>query len=426
MKSPVAIPYAADVSGRGIRSVAILGAGPAGSALACHLARDGIEVTVFDGGIRPPLVVGESLVPAVVPFLRELGLEDEVASYSTHKPGATFGFDLGDTMSFRFADVRAARTNYSYNVPRDRFDRSVREAALRAGARLVTSHARLEREPGTEHVRLADASVEAAGLSRAPDFVVDAAGRGRVLARLMDIPTVEGDRRDTALHAHMEGVPLAVEGNVHTDRLQHGWCWRIPLPGRVSVGLVIDGAAIREFGDDVAEQFDNYLRHDPMLRDWGVTAKRISPVVKYNNYQLRCTRGVGPGWALVGDAFGFVDPVFSSGLLLAFDSASALSTAILDGREQSLQRYQARVLRNLETWQRVCGYFYNGRLFTLFKVGEIMRTQAFWRMLDFHFTKHMPRVFTGEATNKRYSVRLLDFMVRYGLAGNDPGNLAVR
>jgi len=74
----------------------------------------------------------------------------------------------------------------------------------------------------------------------------------------------------------------------------------------------------------------------------------------------------------------------------------------------------------------VVGYFYNGRLFTLFKVGEIMRTQFFWRMLDFHFTKHMPRVFTGEATTKRYSVGLLDFMVRYALAGNDPQKLAVR
>jgi flavin-dependent dehydrogenase len=135
---------------------------------------------------------------------------------------------------------------------------------------------------------------------------------------------------------------------------------------------------------------------------------------------------VGPGWALAGDAFGFVDPVFSSGLLLAFDAAEALSKALLGGHEESLQRYERRVLRNLETWHRVCGYFYNGRLFTLFKVGEIMRTQWFWRMLDFHFVKHMPRVFTGEATNKRYSVGLLDFMVRHGLAGNDPQNLAVR
>jgi flavin-dependent dehydrogenase len=410
----------------GIRSVAVLGGGPAGASLGAELARRGVEVVLFDGGTRPPLVVGESLVPAVIPFLRRLGIEEEVASYSTYKPGATFVLGEGDSLSFRFLEVRAARTTYSYNVPRDRLDHSIRDAAVAAGARLVPRHARLEREPGSERVRLAAESQEAAGLSRPPDFIVDAAGRSRVLARLLDLPSVEGARRDTALHAHMEGVPLMVEGNVHTDRLEHGWCWRIPLPGRVSVGLVMDAGVIRRFGASAEEQFDAYVRHDPVLRAWGTTARRISPVVKYTNYQLRCTRGVGPGWALLGDAFGFVDPVFSSGLLIALDGAFALSEAIMDGGVAAFQRYEARVLRHLENWQRVVGYYYDGRLFTLLKVGEEYRQRLPGRLLDFHFRKHMPRVFTGEAVTKRYSIGLLDFMIRYGLARNDPRLLAVR
>jgi flavin-dependent dehydrogenase len=406
--------------------VAILGAGPSGASLATYLARRGLEVVLFDGGTRPPLVVGESLVPAVVPFLKRLDIEQEVASYSMFKPGATFVFDRDDHLSFRFADVRGARTRYSYNVPRDRFDRSVRDAALRAGARLVPQHARLEREPGSERVRLAATSLAAAGLSGPPDFLVDAAGRGRLLARLLEIPTVQGDRRDTALHAHLENVPLVEEGNVHSDRLEHGWSWRIPLPGRVSVGLVMDSAVLRGFGDSAEEQFDAYLRHDRLTREWSPTAKRLTPVVKYNNYQLRCTRGVGPGWALLGDAFGFVDPVFSSGLLIGLDGALALSQAIASGSEAALRRYEARVLRHLANWQRVVGYFYNGRLFTLFKVGEFFRVLPIGRLVDFHFRKHMPRVFTGEATTRRYSIGMVDFMVRHGLAGNDPQLLAVR
>ena len=252
----------------------------------------------------------QSLVPAVVPFLRALGVEDEVASYSVFKPGATFSFDDGDSMSFLFGEVRAAKTPYSYNVPRDRLDRSLREAAERAGVRCVPRHARFEREPGSERVRLDAESLAATGLAAPPDFLVDAAGRGRLLGRLLGLPVVEGGRRDTALHAHLEGVPLLYEGHVHTDLLEHGWCWRIPLPGRVSVGLVIDTPVLREFGDTAEEQFDGYLRHDRRLRDWGCTAKRLAPVVKYTNYQLRHTRGVGENWALLGDAFGFVDPVF--------------------------------------------------------------------------------------------------------------------
>jgi flavin-dependent dehydrogenase len=301
----------------------------------------------------------------------------------------------------------------------------VREAALRAGARFVPRHARFDRAGG-ERVRLDAASLEAAGLAREPDFVVDATGRSRALGRLLELPVVEGGRRDSALHAHLEGVPLMFEGHVHTDLLEHGWCWRIPLPGRVSVGLVIEAAVLREFGDGAEEQFDAYLRHDRRLRDWGADAKRISPVVKYTNYQLRHTRGVGENWALVGDAFGFIDPVFSSGMLVGLDGARELAQALVAGAGAALVRYEAHVLHHLANWQRVAGYFYDGRLFTLLKLGERKRNEFPWSLVDPHFRKHLPRVFTGESTTRRYSMGLLDFMVRFALTGSDPKPLAVR
>jgi flavin-dependent dehydrogenase len=422
-----------DYAGFVPRHVAILGAGPAGASLAAYLARHRargggaeFEVTLFDGGTRPPIVVGESLVPAVVPFLQRLGIEQEVASYSTLKPGATFRFGLDDVLMFRFNEVRGARTTYSYNVPRDRFDASIRDAALAAGARLVPQHARLERDGSGERVRLADASLAAAGFTRQPDLIVDAGGRNRQLARLLDLPVVQGDRRDTALHAHLEGVTLINPGDVHTDRLEHGWSWRIPLPGRVSVGLVIDSPVLREFGADAEEQYDSYLRYDPLLSDWGVTAKRISPVVKYTNYQLRHTRGLGPNWALVGDAFGFIDPVFSSGLMIALDGAQHLAEALCANSERKLRQFETRNLRQLENWQRIASYFYNGRLFTLFKIGEEMSERWLGRMTDFHFRRHFPRVVTGEATTHAYSMGLLDFMVKYALWDLDPSERAVR
>jgi flavin-dependent dehydrogenase len=410
-----------------IRNVAILGGGPAGAALGTFLARAGVEATLFDGGKRPPLIVGESLVPAVVPFLRALGIEDEVKAYSTLKPGATFTFADGDRMAFLFAEVRAAKTPYSYNVPRDRLDQSVREAALRAGVRFVPRHAQLEREPGGERVRLGAESLAAAGLERQPDFIVDAAGRGRLLGRLLGLDTVEGGRRDTALHTHLEGVPLVSEGHVHTDLLEHGWCWRIPLPGRVSVGLVIDTPVLREFGGTAEEQFDGYLRHDRGLREWGFAAKRIAPVVKYTNYQLRHTRGVGENWALLGDAFGFVDPVFSSGMLVGLDGALELAKTLAEGGgREALARYEAHVLRHLANWHRVASYFYDGRLFTLLKLGDRKKTEFPWMLVDPHFRKHMPRVFTGESTTRRYSMGLLDFMVRWALTRSDPSPYTVR
>jgi flavin-dependent dehydrogenase len=188
----------------------------------------------------------------------------------------------------------------------------------------------------------------------------------------------------------------------------------------------VPSSFLRTFGAGIEEQFDTFLRTDAMTRAWSRGARRIAPVVKYTNYQLRTLRGAGPNWALVGDAFGFVDPVFSSGLLVALDSARALARAIGSGRQRAFARYERHVLRHLGNWQRSVDHFYDGRLFTLFRVGNAAREGLLGRLLDPHFSTHIPRVFTGEAVNRRYSVGLLDFMCRHALADNDPDELRVR
>jgi len=405
--------------------IAIIGGGPAGAAAAALLARAGIEIVLFVQKKRPPIIVGESLVPAIVPFLRELGIEEEVASYSIWKGGATFIHDAEYTQSFRFHEVRGAKTTYSYNVPRDRFDASVLEAARRAGARVIEHSARLERVGQTDRLELSADTLAAADLDKQPDFIVDAGGRSRLIARLLEIPTIDGERRDAALHAHFEGVEVEIPGNVHTDRLEHGWSWRIPLPGRVSIGIVIDSEFIRKFGNTPEEQMDNFLREDPIIRDFARPARRVTPVVRYTNYQSRSTRGVGENWAMLGDAFGFVDPVFSSGLLVAFEGARDLSAALLEGTDKALRHYDRKTQHSLAAWHRVIGWFYNGRLLTLFKVGEYVRGTLPGKLLDFHFRKHMPRIFTGEDATNRYSLGLVEFMVKHGLAGNDPTKMRI-
>lgn len=407
------------------RKVAIIGAGPAGASCAAYLAREGVDVTLFARPKRPAVLVGESLVPAVIPFLRELGIEDEVASYSVHKPGATFVLNPEARIRFTFSEVRGGKLDYAYNTPRDQFDRSILDAALRSGVRLVEESARVERIGDSDRVRLSAETCAHMG-GEQPDFIIDASGRNRLLSRVLDIPSTEGPRRDTALHAHMEGTSLIEPADVHTDRLDHGWSWRIPLRDRVSVGIVVDGGTLRKFGDTPEEQFDNFLAKDSVVSAWGERGTRITSVVKYNNYQLCSDRGYGEGWALLGDSFGFVDPVFSSGLLIGMDGARELARVLLKGDAGGLPRWEAHVQRQLRAWHKIVGWYYDGRLLTLFRIGEYVRNTALGWMLDFHLRKHMPRIFTGEGTTRPYSLGLLEFMVQHGLARNDPKLLEVR
>jgi flavin-dependent dehydrogenase len=409
-----------------VRTVAVIGAGPIGSAVATYLVRAGVRVVMFQRGQRPPIVVGESLVPAVVPFLRKLGVEEEVKSYSTYKPGATFTFTPEVRRSFKFSEVRGCQTNYAYNVPRNDFDATIQRNAVRAGVEMVETGAIVEKMPAPDRVRLSDETLEAAGLAAQPDFIVDASGRNRLLARLLEIRSVAGPRRDTALHAHLEGVPLLIEGNVHSDRIERGWSWRIPLPGRTSVGIVSPTEHLERFGGSAEEQYENLLKSDPATRDWAGKAKRVTPVVKYTNYQLRSSRGIGPNWAMVGDAYGFVDPVFSSGLLIGMQGADALAGAILDGSPQALAAFDQQLQRTLRIWQKVVEYYYDGRLFTLFQVGEYVRQTFIGKLTNRHMESHLPRIFTGEATTSRYNSALLNFMIEYSISGNDPREFEVR
>ncbi len=411
-----------------IRRVAIIGGGPAGSALATWLRRAGLDVVLFTRGKRPPIIIGESLVPAVIPFLRDLGVEDEVAKYSMYKPGATFVFHPTAELSFRFAESRGARTPYAYNVPRDRFDQTLLDTALRAGATRLEHSVQLERVPDSDRIRFGPETqaLAAQALGGPPDFIVDATGRARAVARMLELPTREGPRKDVALHAHCTGVELVMPANVHSERMERGWGWRIPLPGRVSVGFVIPAEHLAMFGAGSEEQFDNFMVRDECARRWGAKSERVTPVVRYTNYQLRATRGVGDGWALVGDAFGFIDPVLSSGLLIGLDGAKTLARAIVSGSPRRLAKYQARNIRLLDDWMRIVDAYYSGRLFTLFRVGQYVQNTWFGKRVDFHFRKHMPRVFTGEASDSRYSMGMVDFMLKHGLAGNDPSEFEIR
>jgi len=411
-----------------IKTVAILGGGPAASTLATLLARKKIKVVIFHVPKRAPLIVGESLVPAIIPMLQELGVEQQVAAFSTFKPGATFNIRPADNYSFFFDKLIGKTATYAYNVPREKFDDALLNAARQAGAKIVEAAASVEKIPGTDKIKLSAETLAAAGdfFTGQPDLIVDATGRLRMVPKLLEISAREVSRGDSALFAHVDSAHLDHAGHVHTTRIDHGWSWRIPLPGRVSVGMVMSPAELAKFGATKEERYDNLLKQDSVLQKVTGNSKRITPVMEYANFSLVSDRITGENWALVGDTAGFIDPVFSSGLFLGMNSAFILAGAISEGSPEAFKAYEKEARHHLETWAEIVSYFYDGRLFTFFRVGEMLKANLIIKALSPHISKHMGRIFSGAASTSNYSLGLLRFGMKNGLRGENPKEMAVR
>ncbi|MGH8469260.1 MAG: NAD(P)/FAD-dependent oxidoreductase [Gammaproteobacteria bacterium] len=422
--------------------VAILGSGPSGSALACMLARQGAEVTLFEHGRRPELVVGESLVPAVIPMLRRLGIENEIAAIGLLKPGASFVWSPTDRFSFTFARFAPAVPPYAYNVPRPRFDEVLLANAVASGARVVRTRARVERasrNTGTE-LRLAAETLTAAShlRGRQPDLIVDATGRSRLVARMLDIPTEVGPRDDLAHFAHFEGFRWEeAPGQVVISRLKAGWNWCIPLRDKLSIGIVVGRKDADRLGATPEERLKVAIALEPALTTLAGEARRVTPVATYSNYQLISQRGYGPGWVMLGDALGFVDPMLSPGVSLALLSAELLAEALtpLIRRRSpvelgsALARYTALQIANINAWSKLVAYFYDGRMAAMQRAGRdwVEAGPNFLKVAAHdHIERQVALQASGVGVTSRYSSGLLRFMGRYGLRGVVPADLAIQ
>ena len=427
-----------------ILRVAVIGAGPCGSALATFLARQGAEVTLFDDGRRPELLVGESLVPAVIPILKRLGIEEETAMLGVLKPGVSFVWSPTDRFSFTFARFAPAVPPYAYNIPRPRFDDALLAKAVAAGAHQVVARARLEPAArGGAELALAPETLAAAPRlgGRQPDLIVDATGRARLAARVLRIPARVGPRNDVAHFAHFEECRWDdAPGQVIIARLQAGWSWCIPLKDRLSVGIVVGREDAARLGRIPAGRLERAIAVDAWLSAIAGGGRRVTSVATYSNYQLISQRGYGPGWVMVGDAFGFVDPMLSPGVFLALRSAElvaeALNPVLRRGTTPSpaelasaLRSYAAVQSAMLAAWSDLVAYLYDGRMLALLRAGRgwmdggstFLKSAA-----QRHIERHIALQASGVRTTSRYSRGLLRMLGRRGLRGIEPAELAIR
>lgn len=385
--------------------------------MACLLALRGMKPIVFDDDKRPELLVGESLIPSVIPVLRKLGIEERVAEFSVRKPGASFFHGGGTRIHFRFQKRGGKNPGYAYNVPRPQFDKLLRDRAIELGACFVDQRAvLLKSENPQREIELAQESLALAGLSRHPDWLIDGTGRSRLFARTLGLPARRGGRSDVAHFAHFENFEHdEVEpGQVIISVLENGWSWRIPLQGKLSVGIVIDKEAAKRLGDTPERRLENAIDSEPLLREKGRNARRVTDVMTYTNYQLISDQGHGKGWIMLGDAFGFVDPMLSPGLFMALESAMLLDTLVFAKGKPTprhLDRYCSELRHWHESWQELIEYFYDGRILRMYEAGSKLAEGKNplnpAKLMERHMSRVIASMAAGVGTRSAYNRNLL-------------------
>ena len=350
--------------------VLVVGGGPGGSSAATFLARGGLRVALAEREAFPRFHVGESLLPANMPVLDRLGVLDAVKARGfLVKYGAYFhdqDLDLGYQFFFREGKPWPS---YTYEVQRGEFDKILLDHAAAQPNVTLLQPATVERVVFDDDGVTATVSEAAGSREVRARFLVDASGRDAFIA------TRHGKRRPVeglgkvALFAHFRGGkrwPGKEAGNIRIFSFEPGWFWYIPFHnGTSSVGCVLHARTVRGHERDLEQLYHSLIARCRGLAEALDGAPRITPVHSAANFSYQTEPAIGDRFVCVGDAIAFLDPIFSSGVYLATQSAELSSVEILKAfRENRFEArrfagYQKAIRRGMRPFQRFIRNFYD-------------------------------------------------------------------
>jgi ABC-type nitrate/sulfonate/bicarbonate transport system ATPase subunit/flavin-dependent dehydrogenase len=355
--------------------VIIIGGGPAGSTVGAYLSKAGIDHLILDKSVHPRRHVGESLVCSTtrlfedIDFLPVMEREGFVRKY-----GANWvHWAAGQQCSLRFREIPelGISQDYTYHVDRARFDQLLLEHAEARGSRVLQG-AHVERVEFGPDGQAHGVRVQHAGASRVLRcrLVVDASGRNTILGTQLKLKKKDPLFNQFAVHGWFEGMKRGEPDNadfihVHLLPVPRGWAWQIPITETItSVGVVTDGAGFVKAGEAVEEFFQRHVALNPVLADRLKGARRLHDFQREGNYSYVMDKIAGAGWVLVGDAARFVDPVFSSGVSVAMESAKRASEAIRaalaagDVSAAAFADYEDTIRCGMAVWREFILLFY--------------------------------------------------------------------
>jgi len=360
---PTVLPHASQVD------VVVIGGGPGGSTIATLLAEAGHSVVQLEQSYHPRFHIGESLLPNNLPILERLGVADEVQAIGVRKAGADFTCEVDGQSSllqtFRFNRALGESPPHAWEITRSQFDELLFDNAQRKGV-LGFQGCTVKRVEERDADGLLHVTCEnSAGASqRVPArFVVGASGRHSFMSKKNQWHKKNIKHASAAIFGHFTGVPYREgedAGNISIYWFDQGWIWMIPLQGgRMSVGAVCWPDYLKLRGTDNETFLRQTLARSKAAGERMKDAVAVDEVRATGNYSYRSERLWGDGFLLVGDAYAFVDPVFSSGVYLAMSSAERalpVVTAALSGNRGAYRgtarTYQRQVNRKISsfTW----------------------------------------------------------------------------
>lgn len=397
--------------------VLVIGGGPAGSTIAALLAQGGRDVLMLEKSKHPRFHIGESLLPMNMPMFEELGIAEEIKRIGIVKLGAEFVSPWHKApVMIDFNDALDNTWPSAYQVRRDEFDEILFKNAAAKGARVVeeckvTGIQFLPKEGALVDTQDKDGNKQ----SVRTKFVVDASGRDTFLSNHFQMKHRNKKHNSAAMFGHFSGVTRLegeVEGNISLFWFDHGWFWLIPLPdGNTSIGATCWPYYMKRLkSNDFTQFFMDTIAMCPALMERMKDAKLETPVTATGNFSYLSERSSGENYILLGDAFAFIDPIFSSGVFLAMASSFAGAKAIErclskpQEAEQALKEFDRAIMEG----PKVFSWF-------IYRITTpAMRNLLMYKGAESKVKKVLISILTGDVyRTERYTFWLFMFKLMY-------------